>query len=324
MGWVREHGEGFGPFVSRERFRRTDGSVLTWTSREHRKAAGRLDVDRGSDVVGAAGDRLVDRCAVRDRRDLFHGRAVPGFVDAVGPHADAVVFFVGSIFFTSAAFLQFLQTVNAPRLPGDAGTATRWRFWAWEPGRIDWEASIVQLVGTVFFNVTTLAALDAALTTTQTQRLVWVPDAAGSVCFLVASWLAWSEVAHGAWSWEPRRLSWWIAGLNMVGSIAFGISAVASYIVPTTGEPRNIELVNLGTAIGGACFLVGALLLLPERTRTPRTDRTRDTSPPRAVVDRHVFELWSCSAVVGSLVVRRCRDRPRRLRSTGGGSNPTA
>jgi hypothetical protein len=27
-------------------------------------------------------------------------------------------------------------------------------------------------------------------------------------------------------------------------------------------------LVNLGTAVGGACFLVGAVLLLPERTQT--------------------------------------------------------
>ena len=34
----------------------------------------------------------------------------------------------------------------------------------------------------------------------------------------------------------------------------------------TTGEPRNIMLVNLGTAVGGLCFLAGALFLFPERT----------------------------------------------------------
>jgi hypothetical protein len=54
--------------------------------------------------------------------------------------------------------------------------------------------------------------------------------------------------------------------VDLVGSIAFGVSAVASKIVSTTGEPRNILLVNLGTAVGGLCFLVGALFLLPERT----------------------------------------------------------
>jgi hypothetical protein len=270
VGWIRERGEGLGPFVTRERFRRPDGSLLTWTSREHRKRAGRLDVDRGSTwwAPRALGWWIGVLFAIG--ATCFTVGPFPGFVDAVGPRTDAMVFFVGSIFFTTAALLQFLQTVNAPRGPGDAAEPSPWRFWAWEPGRIDWEASLVQLVGTVCFNVTTLAALDSALSTTQTQRLVWVPDAAGSVCFLVASWLAWSEVAHGAWSWEPHRLSWWIAGLNMVGSIAFGISAVASYIVPTTGEPRNIELVNVGTAVGGVCFLVGAILLLPERTRAQR------------------------------------------------------
>jgi hypothetical protein len=49
------------------------------------------------------------------------------------------------------------------------------------------------------------------------------------------------------------------------------VSAFASKVVSTTGEPRNIMLVNLGTAVGGVCFLVGALFLLPERTRVPST-----------------------------------------------------
>jgi hypothetical protein len=70
-------------------------------------------------------------------------------------------------------------------------------------------------------------------------------------------------------------MSWWIAGLNLVGSVAFGVAAVASFIVPTTGEARNIMLVNLGTAIGGVCFLAGAVLLLPERTRARNQVRMR-------------------------------------------------
>ena len=97
---------------------------------------------------------------------------------------------------------------------------------------------------------------------------MWVPDVVGSICFLVASGLAWFEVSHGWWSWHARSISWRIAALNLTGSIAFGVSAVASKVVTTTGEPRNIMLVNLGTAVGGLCFLVGALLLLPERTQT--------------------------------------------------------
>jgi hypothetical protein len=43
---------------------------------------------------------------------------------------------------------------------------------------------------------------------------------------------------------------------------------VAGYISPVTGELRNAERANLGTFVGAVCFLVGALLLLPERTET--------------------------------------------------------
>ena len=58
----------------------------------------------------------------------------------------------------------------------------------------------------------------------------------------------------------------------MVGSIAFGVSAVAAYVVPSDGELRNVALANLGTFVGAICFLVGGLLLLPERTAGPVTD----------------------------------------------------
>jgi len=75
------------------------------------------------------------------------------------------------------------------------------------------------------------------------------------------------EISHAFWSWNPRKFSWWIAIFNIIGSLAFGISAAAAYIVPATGLPKNEILVNLGTFIGAICFLIGGLLLLPERTK---------------------------------------------------------
>ena len=266
--WERVDPRGLGPFVTRESFRGPDGTVVSWSSRAHRKQAGRFDAGRGSTwwAPTAMGWWIGVLFAIGAL--CFTIGPFPGFVGLVGTDVDAIVFFVGSIFFTSAAFLQYLQTVNAPHALS-AGSGDRFRFWTWEPGRIDWSASLVQLVGTIFFNVTTLAALDSSLNSTQAHRLVWVPDAVGSVCFLIASGLAWFEVSHGWWSWRLRSLSWRIAALNLSGSIAFGASAVAAKVVTTTGEPRNITLVNLGTAVGGACFLVGAILLLPERTHVP-------------------------------------------------------
>ena len=53
--------------------------------------------------------------------------------------------------------------------------------------------------------------------------------------------------------------------LNLVGSIAFGVSAVASYVT-SSGQLLSLALTNLGTFVGAVCFLVGAILLLPERT----------------------------------------------------------
>ena len=269
-GWTRTDPAGLGPFVTHERFQRPDGSVVEWDSRTHRKRAGRLDAGRGSTwwAPTAVGWWIGVLFAIGSL--CFTVGAAPGYVDWVGTDADAITFFVGSLFFTTAAYLQFVQTVSAPHAPA-SGAGDRFRFWTWEPGRIDWTASGVQLVGTVFFNVTTLAAIDSSLDATQAHRLVWVPDMVGSICFLVASGLAWFEVSHGWWSWNLRSLSWRIAALNLLGSIAFGVSAVASKIVSTTGEPRNILLVNLGTAVGGVCFLVGALFLLPERTHVPST-----------------------------------------------------
>ena len=87
----------------------------------------------------------------------------------------------------------------------------------------------------------------------------------------MASALAWAEVSHGR-LFRPRfTLSGWIAMLNLLGSVAFGVSAIAAKVVSGSGEPRNVELVNLGTFVGALCFLVGALLLLPERTEETAT-----------------------------------------------------
>ena len=50
---------------------------------------------------------------------------------------------------------------------------------------------------------------------------------------------------------------------NLLGSVAFGVSAVAAYVVPATDDVWNAELSNLGTLVGAICFLVGAILLMP-------------------------------------------------------------
>src|SRR5947199_5674732 len=94
----------------------------------------------------------------------------PGFVELVGTGADGIVFFVGSIFFTSAALLQALQAVD----------------------RLDRWSSLIQFAGTIFFNVSTFRALQAGLDASAYDQLVWSPDVLGSICFLASGAVAYA------------------------------------------------------------------------------------------------------------------------------------
>jgi hypothetical protein len=57
-------------------------------------------------------------------------------------------------------------------------------------------------------------------------------------------------------------MGWRIAALNMLGSIFFGISAIAGWVQPSTGDLLDAALDTSGTFWGAVCFLAGAALLL--------------------------------------------------------------
>jgi hypothetical protein len=197
---------------------------------------------------------------------LFALGAAPYFPHAAGAKVDAIVFFAGSIFFTSAAFLQYLEAVNARRDELDG--RHRVRVFAWEPKNLAWWSSLVQLFGTLYFNASTFHAIwTEVLKPSQVDHLVWKPDVYGSICFLIASSIAWVELGHVLRAKRPRTYSWWIVYLNIAGSVFFGISGIASFVLPTSGHLANKFLVNMGTFVGALCFLVGAISLLPERSQ---------------------------------------------------------
>jgi H+/Cl- antiporter ClcA len=206
---------------------------------------------------------------------LFALGAVPSYADTVGLHLCALTFFVGSLFFTSAAFLQYREAVDA--LP-PVGAARRRSFWVWAPRNLGWLACAIQLAGTLWFNWSTGNTLRVNLSATLTEQRVWRPDALGSVAFLVASGVALRDAGRGAIAKRPKPPAWKSGVLNMVGSVAFGISAAAAFVIPSTGNIWNAQLSNLGTLAGALCFLAGAILLLspaptdasvPEARRAP-------------------------------------------------------
>jgi hypothetical protein len=271
-GWRRLGSRGFGPFVTREVFGRPDGSRLLWDARWHRKHGGR--VAGGSTWWAPATLTWWMGVLFAIGSVCFALGSFPLYATAVGLTPDNITFFVGSIFFTTASFLQYVEAASAPTDlvdPRRKGLGSLLRI---RHRRIDWWAAGIQLVGTVWFNRTTLSALLVGVGASPAHHPVWRPDALGSICFLVASWLAWAEECHGSWAWRPSRISWQITALNLAGSIAFGVSAIASYVT-SSGQLLSQALTNLGTFVGAVCFLIGAVLLLPERTlEAPETETT--------------------------------------------------
>lgn len=262
-GWTVAARRSVGPFLTHVTWSSADGRTAAWSSRAHRKHASKLSRPAGESVWWAPrrASWWIGVLFAIGSTCFFLG-PFPGFVELVGTGADGLVFFVGSIFFTSAAALQWLEAINAD--PGPDARRERFRLLAFEPRRIDWWSSGVQLVGTVLFNLDTFHALQEGLDADAYDRLVWTPDALGSVCFLVSGYLAYAEVSGGYLRPHRRTLAWWIAAINLLGCIAFGISAVAAYWVPTEGSLLDLAAANAFTAFGGLCFLVGAVLLLPE------------------------------------------------------------
>jgi hypothetical protein len=173
----------------------------------------------------------------------------PGFVQLVGSPADGTVFFVGSVFFTTAALLQLLQ------LTSGRGTS-------------DWWSSLIQLVGTVFFNVDTFRAMQNSYDTADVDRLVWRPELFGSICFLVSGWIAYRAL-RGAGTRDSK-----IASINLAGCVLFMISAIAGYVVPETGDVLDLAAANFTTSLGALCFLIGAVLLLMPRGFAPSGQQT--------------------------------------------------
>lgn len=270
-GWRVVETRGPLGFTTHAVLERPDGTRVEWTSRRHRKRLGLRGPTASRGARPSASSCWVGALFAIGSA-CFGVASLPSYFDALSPAVVAWTFFIGSIFFTSAGYLQYHEVIHAP--DGVLDPTSRRRplehLFGWQPHRIDFWATLVQLVGTVLFNISTFSGTRADLDVDRARHLVWAPDVYGSICFLIASWLAYGEVNRGAVPRPDGSVGWWIASLNMLGSIAFGASAIGARYVGSSGAVANITLVNLGTFLGAACFFVGAVLLPVESVR----DRT--------------------------------------------------
>jgi hypothetical protein len=200
----------------------------------------------------------------------------PGYAGLVGDGADAVTFFIGSILFTAGGVLQ-----SALAFPERHSAGI---------GRASWRAAAIQSAGTLFFNVTTYQAMHTALSSSEYDRLVWRPDALGSVCFLVSGAIAYGVSERRGWLPKRGGAGWWEPSINLLGCIFFGISAVAGYVVPASGSIVDLAAANWNTAAGAACFLACALATLLTG-RTLKSPRLRRLHKLEHAVEREVQEI---------------------------------
>lgn len=185
------------------------------------------------------------------------------------------LFFAGSIPFTIAAYLQFIQaagaatataTAEANELPGQPHS--HWNQWGWHPRNIGWLSCALQWLGTVLFNANTLDAMLPGLNWFQQDLLIWVPNIVGSLLFLASGYLAFMEVGHATWSWKPSSISWWVVAVNLFGCISFLISAILAIALPDGPHPVALHYSLVFTFVGACGFLAGSLLMLPELDST--------------------------------------------------------
>jgi hypothetical protein len=98
---------------------------------------------------------------------------------------------------------------------------------------------------------------------------------------------------------------WRIVALNLAGSIAFKISAIAAFIRLTTGQLVSIPVANLGMFLGAVAFFAGALPLIPEDGRHP------------VMVHASFARMGGCCARIGPAMLDRGNDPRRRRRASG-------
>jgi hypothetical protein len=267
------------PFVTRSTFRRPDRSLVLRESRRRRKclhgvARGRAltfgavllrslwmprQLNWWIGTIFALGALLFGLGSVLS---LAPGLARAWSLDAAVVNA---IFFAGSIPFTTAAYLQLFQAANADGSAARQTRGSRRRVaFGWRPSDIGWLSSALQLVGTVLFNVNTLDAMLPGLDWLQQDLAIWAPDVAGSILFLASGYLAFGETCHAHWAWKPASLSWWVTFVNLLGCVAFMISAVFAFAPPGTPDVNALTISITFTLLGAIGFLIGSLLMLPE------------------------------------------------------------
>jgi hypothetical protein len=202
------------------------------------------------------------------------------YADAVGGHADAMTFFIGSILFTLGGACQCLLAMpeRPDRPTGLAGWRTAW----------------IQSVGTLLFNLMTFVAITVAATDRSYDAVVWGPNAIGSTLFLISGAIFYLSSPRRGLLPSREHEGWWEAAVNLLGCVFFGISAVTGFATGNAGALISTNISNWTTTFGAACFLACAVTAcgLGVTLKAPRLRKLRDIAVELVEdVEREVREV---------------------------------
>jgi hypothetical protein len=278
MSGPEQRAEGAGPFTTRLTWRPPGGGTAVWESRLARRRG--LIAVQPPGAVTARHASADDIAIARLRRlnaiaatafvlggALFAAGAGVAQFGSGDATTCASIYFAGGLCFNTGGYVSLLQVINAPRhVPGGEGALVtrRWRWWSYEPMRVDWLCAFALFAGTLVFAVDLLDSFLQGLSVQQVNRLIWAPDVIGCVLFLISGHLGFVEVCHGRPRLLPRDLGWWIVAVNQLGSVLFMVSAFTAY-TRASGTEISAGLANWGTLTGALCFSVGGVLQLVER-----------------------------------------------------------
>ncbi len=283
-GWERVESSGAGRFESRRVWRLADGSEYVWEDRRHRKGRGPYAPsgqaaelrERQSPwlefyaphrlswwvaVIFIAGSALFTLGALASLFDgLFGGEEMATTVAASS-------YFTGALLFTAGIYMQVLETINAGDHVGFAPSEEPWRSFrwlAWQPRRLGFDAPAVLLAGSVLFNVETALALGSSLGWVTLPVLVGVASLVGSVLFVVSCYLQLVEVCHCYLCSRLGEISWWVVALNLLGSVGFMVGSAFGFDIPGLSSPDESLVTRVAFLQGSVFFLIGSYLMLPE------------------------------------------------------------
>jgi hypothetical protein len=172
----------------------------------------------------------------------------------VNPTACATIYLVGGVFFSTGGYASVVQVRGEPRLQRSS--------------------AVVLFAGTLVFAINLIDSFIQELTPAAFDRLVWSPDMVGCALFLVSGHLAMAGIAGRFWAvWHRRDLGWWIIAVNQLGSVLFMVSAVATFVRPSSGDMLATGIANWGTLLGALCFAIAGLMQEFEHPLGPRRSR---------------------------------------------------